>query len=190
MIDVTADLIQTVPGGRSAVASTVADSSTTGAANRKVTAPEAAAPTNSFVSRRPASATLVVPYLLGRAAQRLQVWCLPVIGAWIADSHRRVETRTAVRQSEPHTATVVSMIRRMTDAGALSCEPPKVLQLARGEGLLCTACDTPITPRESEYSFCARGVVTHRFHPSCHQLWEAECRRRGWRAVGGKPSSR
>lgn len=86
-------------------------------------------------------------------------------------------------------ATLAATIRRKVDSGVLPRNRPARMVGSRGDRSPCIACDMPILPAQVELSFWPRTVLTHRLHLACHGLWEAECRRRGWRTTGGQARS-
>ena len=73
---------------------------------------------------------------------------------------------------------IQSIIQRKLQEGVLPRQRPREMFAALGHGAACTVCELPITPHEIEWSFWARGVITHRFHVGCHGVWHAECGRR------------
>jgi hypothetical protein len=102
-----------------------------------------------------------------------------LLGAAVAFYRHRA--RRSASPPADDVAALAERIRGKIDAGLLPPQPPKSLQAGRGDGSTCSACDRPIPRDDHEWSFWSGGVLTHRFHVACHRLWEAECRKRGWR---------
>jgi hypothetical protein len=135
---------------------------------------------------------VVVSQLFRRVGHRLRqpTWWVPVVGAFVAYYRHRAKNRRATEQRPDDVTTIAATIAKKMDAGLLPREPPRSLQAGRGDGSPCSACDRPIRPEEHEWSFWSGGVLTHRFHITCHRLWEAECRKRGWHDRRGRKNSR
>jgi hypothetical protein len=74
------------------------------------------------------------------------------------------------------------------DAGALPAAPPFETRTGYGRGGdLCSACDEPILPAQTEYELeDDTGAITFRFHPVCHGLWEVARQRWKPQAPGAR----
>jgi hypothetical protein len=75
---------------------------------------------------------------------------------------------------------LVEIIANKLDSGVLPKEPPAKVYAGLGAGAPCSACEDPILPTLVQYEFTV-DQRTFRLHFGCFSLWEAECRRRGWR---------
>ena len=73
-----------------------------------------------------------------------------------------------------------NLIRTKLDDGVLPREFPAKIYAGYGAGAPCSACDDLILHVQVQYEFPVNDE-TFRFHLGCFGLWEAECRRRGWR---------
>jgi hypothetical protein len=90
------------------------------------------------------------------------------------------EARTAADER----ASIAEKIRRRLDIGTLLKAAPAKTYTRYGQRQPCDACDQPITPAQAEYDLEYRNVQhVFRLHHGCYGLWEAECRRRGYRAA-------
>jgi hypothetical protein len=76
------------------------------------------------------------------------------------------------------------------DAGLLPTSRPIETWTGYGRGGdVCSACDEPILPAQTEYQLeGAAGEITFRFHPVCHGLWEVASRT--WKPRQQKPQRR
>ena len=72
-------------------------------------------------------------------------------------------------------------IRRKIDEGRLPWEEPVKVWAGNGTGTRCRGCEEIILRAQVEYDFEDADGQELRLHPGCFGLWEAECRRRGWR---------
>jgi hypothetical protein len=78
------------------------------------------------------------------------------------------------------------VIRDKLDAGLLPRQPAQTASRAYGDGQPCSACGVTILPVQAKYELDLHdGSTTYRFHLGCYGLWQAECRRRGWRRKDG-----
>ena len=77
--------------------------------------------------------------------------------------------------------TLADRIRSKLDAGTLPCDFLGKIRTFPGSGQPCSACGGPILRAQTEYGLEAGDDTTFRLHEDCHELWEAKCRRRGWR---------
>jgi len=75
----------------------------------------------------------------------------------------------------------VDLVRDKLDSGLLPHDGATTLWAGIGSGRTCSLCEAPILITEMEYELeydDGRRVIL--FHVSCHGLWEAERRRRGY----------
>ncbi len=77
-------------------------------------------------------------------------------------------------------ASLPALIRKRIDERTLPREDPVKVFAGYGRGARCSVCDDVIGPAQVEADFVSDGREL-RFHSGCFGLWEAECRRRGWR---------
>jgi hypothetical protein len=78
--------------------------------------------------------------------------------------------------------TLAQRIAEKIDAGLLPTAKPQKVWAGYGRRAACSACEQPMLPAQTEYEFAdATGTFTYRFHIGCYGLWEAACRRRGFR---------
>jgi len=70
------------------------------------------------------------------------------------------------------------IIRSKLEDGTLPHEEPNRLRASIGSGELCTACERPIPPSQTEYEPQYHSRATIRLHLGCYGLWDAERRRR------------
>jgi hypothetical protein len=85
-------------------------------------------------------------------------------------------------------ARLSDLIRSKLDEHALPWELPAKLYAGYGGGAPCCACGDFILQAQVQYDVSA-DHETFRFHLGCFGLWEAECRRRGWRRKGAAGGS-
>jgi len=72
-------------------------------------------------------------------------------------------------------------IRDKLDAGSLPREAPATMFESHGHGSRCDGCDGLIHPAQVECEM-AYGDRVYRLHLGCAGVWDAECRRRGYRS--------
>jgi hypothetical protein len=68
---------------------------------------------------------------------------------------------------------------RIANGRLPTSKPPTVVR-TRGDGAMCSVCDSPIltTERQIEFKSPPRGVL--RFHVGCYALWIAVLINHGW----------
>jgi hypothetical protein len=64
-------------------------------------------------------------------------------------------------------------------AGALPDRLPEKMGSGFGGGHACDACDDPVLPAQTEYTYELPNGRTLRLHVGCAGLWQAELMRRG-----------
>jgi hypothetical protein len=73
---------------------------------------------------------------------------------------------------------LIRIIRDKLTASALPEVVPLRAKLGKGDGQLCSGCDTPIEPAHKEwvleFGAAAEEEVVIRFHADCERLWRAE----------------
>jgi hypothetical protein len=73
-------------------------------------------------------------------------------------------------------------IRDKLDAGLLPREAPATMTEGLGHGSRCDGCDGPIHSAQIECEM-TYGDRAYRLHLGCAGVWDAECRRRGYRSM-------
>ena len=74
----------------------------------------------------------------------------------------------------------VSILSKL-DSGDLPRNAPKKMFASYGHGHPCSGCGEVIYAAQVEYEMDYGDGVTCRMHLGCAALWDAECRRRGYR---------
>jgi hypothetical protein len=73
----------------------------------------------------------------------------------------------------------LEIVRRKLDDGRLPLDGPVRTWAGYGRGSPCSVCEELIGPAQVEYEVESGSQgLAHRFHVSCHALWEAERERR------------
>jgi hypothetical protein len=71
-------------------------------------------------------------------------------------------------------AEVSAVVRQKIAAGLLPTDKPMKVWVGKGTGLMCDACDLPVTPADIEYETDLPGGRTLRFHQPCLAVWHEE----------------
>lgn len=75
---------------------------------------------------------------------------------------------------------LAEVVRKKLHEGTLPSKPPLKLWPGVGRGRLCTACEKPILPSQTQYEAqYYDGQPPMFLHVRCHQLWEGERHRLG-----------
>ncbi len=69
---------------------------------------------------------------------------------------------------------VTASIRAKLVSNALPRTRPERWTLGKGDGRLCSGCDTPIDPVQFQYELDFGGESIVRLHADCEQIWRAE----------------
>jgi hypothetical protein len=90
--------------------------------------------------------------------------------------------RAAGRQDGERAENVTRLRQRIVDklqAGVLADRRPEKLGSGFGGGRACDACDDPVLPAQTEYTYGSPSGRVLRLHVGCAGLWQAELLRRG-----------
>ena len=95
-------------------------------------------------------------------------------------SDERLRSRSPLVGRRVVWKSLADIVRAKVERGVLPLETPPKLWVGIGRGEVCTACEKPILPAQSEYEVeHGDGRAPIRLHIGCHGLWQAELRRRG-----------
>lgn len=103
-------------------------------------------------------------------ATEIPASALELVGRFAGRAAALIELRNA--------ASLDDMIRLKMSAGLLPSALPTKIWAGFGGGEPCSACDVPVSRRQTEYEF-DHERRPYRFHLACFALWEAERHRRG-----------